>query len=104
MKTHSTAHFPTFAGEIGNPAYQAFQILHWGFVVLPIVAGIDKFLSLLTNWNQYLWPPLGNMVGGAATFMSIVGVIEIVAGLLVAFKPKIGAYVVALWLLGIIGN
>jgi hypothetical protein len=53
---------------------------------------------------MYLWPPLANMVGGASRFMSIVGAIEIVAGFLVAFKPKIGGYVVALWLWGIILN
>ncbi|HET7625572.1 MAG TPA: hypothetical protein VFM25_09930 [Verrucomicrobiae bacterium] len=58
----------------------------------------------LTDWTQYLWPTLANLVGGGQKFMHIVGGIEIVAALLVAFKPKIGAYIVALWLLGIIGN
>src|SRR6266496_2544021 len=87
-----------------NPAYQAYQILHWGFVISPVLAGVDKFFMKLTDWTQYLWPPLGNMVGGAGTFMRIVGAIEIVAGFLVAFKPKIGAPVVAAWLLGIIVN
>ena len=87
-----------------NPAYQAFQFLHLAFVVAPILAGIDKFLMRLTNWTQYLWPPLGELVGGAQRFMQIVGVVEIAAGVLVAFKPKWGGYVVAFWLVGIIVN
>ena len=87
-----------------NPAYQAFQFLHLGFVVAPILAGIDKFLMRLATWTQYLWPPLGELAGGAERFMRIVGVIEIAAGVLVAFKPKWGGYVVALWLVGIIVN
>ena len=87
-----------------NPAYQAFQFLHLAFIIAPILAGIDKFLMRLTNWTQYLWPPLGELVGGAQRFMQIVGVVEIAAGVLVAFKPKWGGYVVGLWLTGIIVN
>ena len=87
-----------------NPAYQAFQFLHWAFVIAPAIAGIDKFLMRLTNWTQYLWAPLGELVGSAERFMQIVGAVEIAAGLLVAFKPKWGGYVVAFWLLGIIVN
>lgn len=87
-----------------NPAYQAYQILHWGFVIAPLVAGVDKFFNKLTEWSMYLWSPLGKLVGGAGTFMRIVGVIEIVASCLVAFKPKIGAPIVAAWLVGIIIN
>jgi hypothetical protein len=92
---HETAH---------EPAYQAYQLLHWGFVIAPIIAGVDKFLMKLTDWTQYLWAPLGNIFGSARTFMEVVGAIEIVAGLIVAFKPKIGAYIVAAWLAGIIIN
>ena len=87
-----------------NPAYQAFQFLHLAFIVAPIIAGIDKFLMRLTNWTQYLWAPLGELVGGAQRFMQIVGIVEIAAGVLVAFKPKWGGYVVACWLVGIIVN
>jgi hypothetical protein len=87
-----------------NPAWQAYQILHWAFVIAPVVAGVDKFLMKLTNWTVYLWPPLANLVGGAGTFMHIVGPIEIIAGCLVAFKPKLGAPIVAAWLAGIIVN
>ena len=105
MKTEATAHPSNFADESAhNPIYQAYQILHWGFVVAPILAGLDKFFMKLTDWTMYLWTPLGNMVGGAGTFMRIVGAIEIVAGCLVAFKPKLGAPIVAAWLLGIIVN
>lgn len=89
---------------VSNPMYQAYQLLHWGFTIAPILAGADKFLMKLANWPQYLWEPLGRLTGGAHSFMRIAGVIEIAAGLLVAFKPKIGAYVVAAWMAGIIVN
>src|SRR2546423_3259740 len=85
-------------------AYQAYQILHWGFIAAPVLAGLDKFFFKLVDWTMYLWAPLGNLVGGSRTFMEIVGVVEIVAGCLVAFKPKIGGLVVAFWLWGIIIN
>jgi hypothetical protein len=91
--------------RISSPSYQAYQILHWGFVAAPLIAGIDKFVHLLVNWDQYLTPLVPRLTGiPAHTFMSIVGVIEIIAALLVAWKPRIGAYVVALWLAGIIVN
>ena len=86
-------------------AYQAYQILHFGFTVAPIVAGLDKFLHILTNWDQYLAPVVDRTLGGHGhEFMLAVGVIEIVAGVGVFLKPKIFAWVVALWLLGIIVN
>jgi hypothetical protein len=88
-----------------DPAYQAYQILHIGFALLPIVAGLDKFFHLLVDWDQYLAPVVARLLGGAAQpFMLVVGVVEVAAGLLVAFAPRIGAYVVAAWLLGIVGN
>jgi hypothetical protein len=104
MKAPATAQRFTITATAGNPSYQAYQILHWGFVAAPLLAGIDKFLMILTNWTQYLWPPLGNLVGGPRIFMDIVGAVEIVAAFLVAFNPKIGGYVVAAWLAGIIVN
>src|SRR5438552_8253334 len=86
-----------------NPIYQAFQILHWGFVAAPVIAGLDKFLGLLTNWDKYLAPAFARIsplsVHGT---MLAVGAIEMVAGLIVALRPRIGAYVVAAWLGGII--
>ena len=87
------------------PAYEAYQILHIAFTAAPLLAGLDKVFHLLVNWDMYLAPAVARMLPiGAHQFMLAVGVIEIIAGLLVAIKPKIGAYVVAAWLLGIICN
>ena len=88
-----------------QPAYQAYRILHAGFTVAPILAGADKFLNLLSHWDQYLTPLVPRITGiPAHTFMMIVGAIEIVAGIGVALKPRIFAYVVSAWLLGIVLN
>jgi hypothetical protein len=88
-----------------RPAYQAYEILHIGFAALPIVAGGDKFLHWLVNWDQYLAPLATQLLPlEGHTFMLAVGVIEIAAGLLVAIWPRVGGYVVALWLWGIIVN
>lgn len=88
-----------------RPSYEAYQILHVGFVAAPVIAGIDKFLHLLVNWDVYLAPVMARLspLGGHGLMLAV-GVIEIIAGLLVAFKPRIGAYVVAFWLWGIIIN
>ena len=75
------------------------------FTVAPILFGLDKFTNLMTDWTMYLAPWINNLIpGDAATAMHIVGVIEILAGILVAVAPRIGAYVVAAWLAGIILN
>jgi hypothetical protein len=88
-----------------SPSYQAYQILHVAFTVAPIVAGMDKFFHFLVNWDIYLSPLVEKMLGiSAHSFMLGVGVIEVVAGLLVAAAPRIGGYVVGLWLCGIILN
>jgi hypothetical protein len=88
-----------------RPAYQAFLILYAGFAALPVLAGADKFLHLLVNWDQYLAPRIADLLPVSGhTFMLAVGVIEIAAGLLVALWPRVGAVVVALWLWGIILN
>ena len=89
----------------GSPAHQAFRILQFGFTVAPIIAGLDKFFHLLVNWDQYL----PGVVANASpiqphTLMLIVGVIEVVAGIGVWFKPRIFAYIVAVWLVVIITN
>lgn len=99
----NTAHQISAREDVQDPVYQAYRILHIGFTVAPILAGLDKFTNLLVDWTQYLAPFIGNIVP-ASTFMAIVGVVEILAGLLVFFKPRIGAYVVAAWLAGIIFN
>jgi hypothetical protein len=89
--------------DLHNPTYQAYQILHWGFVAAPVIAGADKFARLLTNWDQYLAPAVARVSPfGAHETMLVVGIVEVVAGLVVALKPRIGAYVVAAWLAGII--
>jgi hypothetical protein len=86
-------------------AYQAYQILLFGFTVAPIVAGLDKFFHLLVNWDQYLHPAIPRLLGiEPHAVMLTVGVIEIVAGLIVALKPSIGGWLVAAWLWGIIVN
>ena len=88
-----------------DPSHQAYQILHWGFVAAPAIAGIDKFVQVLTNWDQYLSPLFARISPFSAHgTMLAVGVVELAAGLLVALKPRIGAYVVAVWLAGIIVN
>jgi hypothetical protein len=88
-----------------DPVRQGYVVLHVGFAVLPIVAGLDKFFHILVNWDQYLAPIVTQTLNVSAhTFMLGVGVIEIVAGLLVALRPRVGAYVVMLWLWGIVIN
>lgn len=83
----------------------AYRLLHFGFIVAPIVAGLDKFLHWMVNWNIYLAPIVPQTLGVTADqFMMAVGGIEIAAGLLVAWKPRIFACVVGLWLWGIIAN
>ena len=84
---------------------EAFWILRAAFTVAPILFGLDKFANVMTDWPKYLAGQFNDLIpGDAHQAMLMVGVIEIVAGLLVALRPRIGAYVVALWLLGIIVN
>ena len=88
-----------------EPAYQAFWILRAGFTAAPIVFGLDKFVGLLTDWDRYLAPAVDRLVPGTAhQAMLVVGVIEILAGLVVAVVPRFGGYLVAAWLGGIIVN
>lgn len=86
-------------------AGQAFLLLRTVFTVAPILFGLDKFFGLLVDWEQYLAPWVDGLVPGTThQAMLAVGVVEIVAGLLVAVRPDLGGYVVAAWLLGIIVN
>ena len=88
-----------------RPAYQAYLILYIAFIAAPIIAGFDKFFHVLTTWHQYLAPQVSRLTGlEPHQFMMGVGVIEIVAGVIVALKPKIGGVIVGLWLCGIIVN
>lgn len=89
--------------RLGEPGYQAFLLLRTVFTVAPILFGLDKFFNILTDWSGYLASWIDTILPGDATQgMYIIGVIEIVAGILVAVAPRIGALIVAVWLLGII--
>jgi hypothetical protein len=101
------ANFGSRAGalEHSSPSFQAYQILHLGFTVAPLIAGFDKFFHLLCNWDQYLAPWIAALspVSGRVLMLGI-GVVEIAAGILVAVRPRWGAPVVAAWLALIILN
>jgi hypothetical protein len=89
----------------GDPARQAFLMLRTVFTAAPIAFGLDKFFNVLTDWPAYLAPSVDRLVPGTAQqAMYAVGMIEIIAGLLVAARPRYGAVVVAAWLAGIIAN
>jgi hypothetical protein len=93
------------ASRLQDPAYQAFALLRTAFTLAPIAFGIDKFFNVLTDWPQYLAPTFNDVIPGSAhQAMLMVGAIEIVAGLVVALKPRFGGYLVAAWLAGIIVN
>ncbi len=88
-----------------GPARQAYYLLKFAFVVIPIAAGLDKFFNLLTHWTMYLSPFAQKVVGGHGDgLMMVVGVVEVIAGLGVLLKPRLFSYIVALWLLVIIAN
>ena len=92
-------------GLLSDPGYQAFLLLRTVFTVAPIVFGLDKFANVLTDWPQYLAPAIDDLVPGSAhQAMLAVGVVEVLAGVLVAVRPQLGGYVVAAWLAGIIAN
>ena len=88
-----------------DPRYQAFMLLRIGFTLLPLVMGIDKFFNSLTNWPQYLADWIDTIIPGTAQqLMYVVGGVEILAAIIVAIRPRFGAYIVAAWLAGIIIN
>lgn len=87
-----------------DPGFQAFWALRIGFTALPILMGTDKFAHVLTDWDKYYAPRLDWLLPGSMsvhTAMYIVGVVEIVAGLVVLLEPRIGSFLVAGWLVGI---
>jgi hypothetical protein len=93
------------ASPVPVAAHQAFLLLRTVFTVAPIAFGLDKFFGVLTDWEQYLAPWVNDLVPGTAhQAMLAVGVVEILAGILVAVRPSIGAYVIVAWLAGIIVN
>ncbi len=94
-----------------RPIGQAFRVLQAGFVLVPILAGLDKVAELLLGfhilgeWHEYLAPIFPRTLGiEDHIFMLGVGVIEILAGILVAVVPRFGAYLVAVWLWAIVVN
>jgi uncharacterized membrane protein YphA (DoxX/SURF4 family) len=100
-----TTHLTRTRTTAVDPAHQAFLLLRTVFTVAPIAFGLDKFTNLLTDWPGYLAPWIDRIVPGTAQqAMYAVGVVEVVAGLLVAVAPRIGGWVVAAWLAGIIVN
>jgi hypothetical protein len=101
----ATTAAPHRAHDLHDPAYQAFLMLRTVFTIAPIVFGLDKFFNVLTDWQGYLAPKFDDLIpGDAHQAMLMVGVVEIVAGVVVALWPHIGGYVVAAWLAGIILN
>ena len=96
---------PRGAVSIGDPTDQAFLILRSAFTLAPILFGLDKFFNLMVDWPTYLAPWIDRLVPGTAQeFMYVVGAIEIVAGVVVAIRPRFGGLLVAGWLAGIVVN
>jgi len=91
--------------DVSAAAHQAFWLLRIAFTVAPILFGIDKFFNWSVHWPDYLAGWVNNIIPGSGQeYMYVVGGVEIAAGLLVAFAPRIGAFVVAGWLFGIVVN
>jgi hypothetical protein len=88
-----------------DDVYQSFVILRSAFTIAPILFGLDKFFNIMVEWPHYLAPWINDMVpGDAQGFMYVIGVIEIIAGVVVAVAPHLGGYLVAAWLSGIVVN
>jgi uncharacterized membrane protein YphA (DoxX/SURF4 family) len=91
------------ASAVTTQADRVTNLLHWTYTLVPIAAGVDKFTHLLTKWDKYLAPVVTDIIPFAPhTFMMIVGIIEIIAGIIVLVKPKIGSLIVGCWLIGIV--
>jgi hypothetical protein len=98
-----TTHLTRTRTTAADPAHQAFMLLRTVFTIAPIAFGLDKFANLMTDWPQYLAPWIDRIVPGTAQqAMYAVGVVEILAGVVVAVAPRIGGWIVAAWLAGII--
>jgi hypothetical protein len=103
MNHHEISEQPDAARR--DPAWQAFALLRTVFTIAPILFGLDKFFNLLTDWPDYLAPIVTDVLPlDGQQVMYIVGVVEILAGIVVAVAPRFGALLVAAWLLGIIVN
>jgi uncharacterized membrane protein YphA (DoxX/SURF4 family) len=97
---------PPLRADRRDPTYQAYWILRVGFIVAPLLFGIDKFTNWMTYWPKYLWVGWPHFFGHVSSqhFMYAVGVVEILAGLLVLLVPRYAPYLVAAWLGGVITN
>jgi hypothetical protein len=106
MSTKQAGATPGLAEQLRDPAYSAYLLLRTVFTIAPIAFGLDTFFNLLTHphhWSMYLAGWINDVVPGTADqCMYLVGIIEIVAGVVVAVAPRLGAWVVAAWLAGII--
>ena len=104
--TSAHTHVTAVRATATDPGFQAFWALRIGFTALPILFGIDKFATWLTDdWTRYLAPEFNDIIpGDAGTAMHLVGIIEIVAGIAVLVLPRLGGPLVAAWLGGIIVN
>jgi uncharacterized membrane protein YphA (DoxX/SURF4 family) len=95
----------TTAARRNDPAYQVYLLLRAAFTLAPILFGLDKFFNWTVDWPQYLAPWINDLIPGSAQdFMYVVGGIEIAAGLIVLVAPRIGGFLVAAWLGGIVIN
>jgi uncharacterized membrane protein YphA (DoxX/SURF4 family) len=91
--------------DLNHRLHTVYTILRLTFGLVPIIAGLDKFTNLLTHWSDYLNPAIANILPvSATTFMMIVGIIEIIAGIIVFAKPAAGGYIVMAWLICIALN
>lgn len=94
---------PAVPTRRSDPTYHAYLLLRLGFVVLPILFGIDKYPNALVSWDKYLAPWINRIMPGTGhQFMYFVGAVEIVAGLVVLVKPRYGSWLVSAWLAGIV--
>ena len=90
---------PTASADSTHELKTVFNVLRLTYGIIPIVAGLDKFTNLLTNWEKYVNTGLASLLPfNIHIFMMIVGVIEVIAGIVVLLKPKLGGYIVAAWL------
>lgn len=88
--------------EIKNKINVLWNILRITFCAVPIIAGLDKFTNLLVQWDKYLSPGMVSLLPFAPhTFMILVGIIEIAAGIIVLTYTKLGSYIVMAWLISI---
>jgi hypothetical protein len=106
---HAPAYEASRAGttptDWSDPRYQAFSLMRLAFTVAPIAFGLDKFFNEMVHWPNYLAPWVNDIMPGTGQeFMYVVGAIEILAGIIVAIKPRYGGYVVAAWLGAIVIN